>query len=305
MPAVFKRVSRRGGGPSCNAAHGFPLKDCGNDVPEFFFAPRDHPQLAQLRRGVIIIGASGKSSSVSAELSHNLALVTGAGRGIGRAIALRLARAGCDLALVARTQAELEAVAAQAEPRGARTLVLPADITDDRQVESLLQRAAVQLGTISILVNNAGCAPPRTRIGKVAMAEWDRVLATCLRAPMVLSRLVLPDMLAQRRGAIINIGSLAARAARPGEAAYAAAKAGLAAFTRTLFAEVRGSGIKVAVICPGYVDTDLVPANRRVDRSKFLQPEDVAEMVFQVLTSPARACPAEVVIQPQFDPDRP
>ena len=102
---------------------------------------------------------------MSADLSNNIALITGAGRGIGRATALRLARAGCDLALVARAQAELEAVATEAAPSGVRTLVLPADITDDAQVESLLQRAVVQLGTISILVNNAGYAPPRTRVG--------------------------------------------------------------------------------------------------------------------------------------------
>jgi len=241
---------------------------------------------------------------MSADLSNSIALITGAGRGIGRATALRLARAGCDLALVARTQAELEAVAAEAAPSGVRTLVLPADITDDAQVESFLQRGVVQLGTISILVNNAGWAPPRTRVGKATVAEWDRMLATCLRAPMVLSRLLLPDMLVHKRGAIINIASGAAHAARPGEAAYAAAKAGLIAFTRTLFAEVRDSGIKVAVICPGYVDTDLVPANRRVDRSKFLQPEDVAEAIFQVLTSDPRACSTEVILEPQLDPEK-
>jgi 3-oxoacyl-[acyl-carrier protein] reductase len=242
---------------------------------------------------------------VPGDLTNNIALITGAGRGIGRATALRLGRAGCDLVLVARTQAELQTVAAEAAPSGVRTLLLPADITDDAQVESLLQRAVVQLGTISILINNAGCAPPRTRVGKATLAHWDRVLATCLRAPMVLSRLLLPDMLVHRRGAIINIGSVAARTVRPGEAAYAAAKGGLIAFTRALFAEVRGSGIKVAVICPGYVDTGLVPPNRRVDRSKFLQPEDVAEAIFHVLTSDPRACPAEVILEPQFDPERP
>jgi 3-oxoacyl-[acyl-carrier protein] reductase len=241
---------------------------------------------------------------VSADLGNNIALITGAGRGIGRATALRLAQAGCDLALVARTQSELEAVAAEVAPSGVRTLVLPADITDDAQVESLLQRAVVQLGTISILVNNAGYAPPRRHARKATVGEWDRMLATCLRAPMVLSRLLLPDMLVHKRGAIINIASVAARTSRPGEAAYAAAKAGLVAFTRALFAEVRGSGIKVAVICPGYVDTAFVPANRRVDRGRFLQPEDVAEAIFQVLTSDPRACSTEVLLQPQFDPEQ-
>ena len=241
---------------------------------------------------------------MAGELSSNIALITGAGRGIGRATALRLAEAGCDLALVARTQAELEAVAAEAAPSGARTLVLPADVTDDAQVEAMLQRTVLQLGTVSILVNNAGCAPPRTRVGKAAVAEWDSMLATCLRAPMVLSRLLLPDMLVHRRGAIINIASLAAYRARPGEAVYAAAKAGLIAFTRTLFAEVRDSGIKVVAVCPGYVDTGLVPPNRHVDRSKFLQPESVAEAVFQALTSDARVCPTEIVLEPQYDPEK-
>lgn len=242
---------------------------------------------------------------MAAELSNEIALLTGAGRGIGRATALRLARAGCSLALVARTEAELQAVAAQAASSGARTLVLPADITDDAQVESSLQRAVEELGHISILVNNAGWAPPRTPVGKVAVAEVDRVLATCLRAPIVLSRLLLPDMLVRKHGAIVNVASVAARGARPGEAAYAAAKAGLVAFTRALFAEVRNSGVRAVAVSPGYVDTGFVPPNRRMDRAKFLQPEDVAEAIFRVLTCDGRACPTEVVLEPQFDPEKP
>jgi len=240
---------------------------------------------------------------VAGELTDQIALITGAGRGIGRATALRLARAGCSVALVARTQPDLEAVAHEIAPSGVRTLVLPADVTDDAQVESLLQRALVELGSVSILINNAGVAPPRRVHGKLAVAEWDRTLATCLRAPMLLSQLLLPDMLVHKRGAIINIASVAARVARSGEAAYAAAKAGLLAFSHALFAEVRNSGIKVVAVCPGYVDTGFVPPNRRVDRSKFLRPEDVAETILQVLTAPSNACPTEVIVEPQFDPE--
>jgi 3-oxoacyl-[acyl-carrier protein] reductase len=240
-----------------------------------------------------------------AELAKETVLITGAGRGIGRATALRLARAGCHLALVARTQAELDAVAEQAAPSGVRTIVLRADVTDDAQVESMLQRATAELGGISILVNNAGSAPPRRPFAEATLAEWERVLATCLRAPMLLSRLLLPDMLVRKHGAIVNVASLAPRATRAGEAVYAAAKAGLVTFTHALFTEVRNSGVKVVAICPGYVDTALVPANRRVDRSKFLRPDDVAEAIFQVLTCGPRACPTEVVMQPQFDPERP
>jgi 3-oxoacyl-[acyl-carrier protein] reductase len=238
-------------------------------------------------------------------LEGQIALITGAGRGIGRATALRLAQAGCDLALVARTASELDAVAAEAAPNGVRTLVLPADVTDDAQIEATLQRAVMQLGSISILINNAGVAPPRMHHGKAAVAEWDRMLATCLRAPMVLSRLLLPDMLVHQHGAMINVASSAARAARVGEAAYAAAKAGLIAFSRALFAEVRNSGIKVVALCPGYVDTTFVPPNRRVDRSKFLRPEDVAEAIFHILVLSAPLCPTEVTLEPQFDPEGP
>jgi 3-oxoacyl-[acyl-carrier protein] reductase len=241
---------------------------------------------------------------MSAELEQQTALITGAGRGIGRATALRLARAGCSLALVARTAAELEIVAEEAGRAGAPTLVLPADITDDTQIESVLQRTVVQLGSISILINNAGYAPPRRMHGATAIAEWDRMLATCLRAPMILSRLVLPDMLTRQSGAIVNIASTAARDARPGEAGYAAAKAGLLAFSRALFAEVRNNGVKVIAVCPGYVNTSFVPPNRRVDRNKFLRPDDVAEAIFQVLTTAAHACPTEIVLEPQFNPER-
>ena len=251
------------------------------------------------------VSHSDTRRGVSRPLDDHIALVTGAGRGIGRATALRLARAGCNLVLVARTASELDAVAAEAAAANVRTLVLPTDVTDDAQVESMLQRAVMQLGSISILINNAGVAPPRAQHGKTAVAQWDRMLATCLRAPMVLSRLLLPDMLVHKRGAIINVASSAARDARVGEAAYAAAKAGLLAFSRALFAEVRNSGIKVVAVCPGYVDTAFVPPNRRVDRAKFLRPEDVAETIFHILVLSAPACPTEVVIEPQFDPERP
>jgi 3-oxoacyl-[acyl-carrier protein] reductase len=121
---------------------------------------------------------------------------------------------------------------------------------------------------------------------------------------MVLTRLVLPDMLAHNQGAIINIASIAGKRGRSGEASYAAAKFGLLGFTQSLYDEVRQHGIKVAAICPGLVDTDLIPDNKKVDRAKFLQPDDVADAVQQILTSPIRACPTEIVLEPQFDPER-
>lgn len=236
-------------------------------------------------------------------LAGQIAVVTGAGRGIGRATALKLAEHGADVALLARSKDDLERTAAEASLFRVRTLVLPVDITDDRALEEALQRAFIDLGGLSILVNAAGTAPPRTHHGKAAISEWDRMLATCLRAPMVLSRMLLPDMLIHGRGLIANIASVAARRVRPGEAAYSAAKAGLLAFSHALFREVRNSGIKVVAICPGYVDTDLIPPNKRVDRDKFLQPDDVAAAVLHAALAPPRACPTEIIVEPQFDPE--
>lgn len=242
---------------------------------------------------------------VKPPLHEQVALVTGAGRGIGRAIALRLAQSGCRVAALARTQSELDDTVRAADLHGqsAPVLAVPADVTHDGDLETAVRLIMERLGRVTILVNNAGFAPPRSSVLKTSLADWDRTLATCLRAPMVLTRLVLPDMLAHGRGAIVNIASIAGKKGRAGEAAYAAAKFGLLGFTQSLFAEVRDHGIKVTAICPGVVDTDLVPANRRVDRAKFLQPSDIAEAVCDVLASPLRACPTEIMLEPQHDPE--
>jgi 3-oxoacyl-[acyl-carrier protein] reductase len=233
-------------------------------------------------------------------LAKDVALVTGAGRGIGRAIALRLGREGCHVVLTARTHDELRDVADEIRKDGGRALVAAADITVDDELTALVRRADDEIGTVSILVNCAGAAPPRTPHHKVAVAELDRTLATCLRAPMLLTRLLLGPMLAQRHGIVVNIASQAWRTTSAGEAGYSAAKAGLLAFGRSLFNEVRNNNVRVVTISPGYVDTDFVPPNRRTDRSRFLQPEDVAEAVIQVMVTSARACCTELVLQPQL-----
>ena len=146
-------------------------------------------------------------------------------------------------------------------------LPVPADVTRDADLEQAVRVIMERLGRITILVNNAGFAPPRSSLLKTSLADWDRTLGTCLRAPMVLTRLVLPDMLAHDHGSIINVASIAGKKGRAGEAAYAAAKFGLLGFTQSLFEEVREHGIKVTAICPGVVDTDLIPPNKNVDRA--------------------------------------
>lgn len=237
-------------------------------------------------------------------MGDRVAVVTGASRGIGRAIALRLAAAGCKVAALARDSQGLAETVEQSQLLGPHpVLPISVDVTRDTDLEQAVRVIIERLGRIAILVNNAGFAPPRTTVVKTSLAEWDRTLATCLRAPMVLTRLVLPDMLAHRTGAVINIASIAGKRGRSGEAAYAAAKFGMIGFTQSLYDEVHDHGIKVCAICPGLVDTDLIPPNKRVDRAKFLQPSDIAELVHTVVNTPARMCPTEIVVEPQFDPE--
>lgn len=235
-------------------------------------------------------------------LSGRVALITGASRGIGRAIALRLAQAGATTVLAARTDPALAAVAETIRASGGETLVVPTDVTNDQQLEALVNAALARFGHIDILVNNAGGGPPRTPIVKARIRDWEWTVRLNLWATMVLTKLVLPAMIERRSGTIVNICSLAGLAGKPGEAAYAAAKFGVRGFSQSLFEEVREYGIKVSTICPGYVDTALIPPNRRVDRSKMLSPEDVAHAVYEVVISSARCCPLEITLQPQHDP---
>ena len=239
---------------------------------------------------------------MTAPLRAHVALVTGAGRGIGRAIAVQLARAGCQVAALARTESDLAETAAEAaaDPAAPPVLTLPTDVTRDADLEQAVRVIIERLGRITVLVNNAGFAPPRSTVLKTTLADWDRTLATCLRAPMVLTRLVLPDMLAHGRGTIVNIASIAGQRGRAGEASYAAAKFGLLGFTQSLFDEVREHGIKVTAIVPGPVNTEQLPP---VERARVLRPTDIAAAVLLVLTAPPGACPAEIVLEPLHVPE--
>lgn len=240
---------------------------------------------------------------MTSPVRSQVALVTGAGRGIGRAIAVHLARAGCRVAALARTDSELaETVAeAAADPHAAAVLALPADVTRDADLEHAVRVIIERLGRITVLINHAGFAPPRGTVLKTSLADWDRTLATCLRAPMVLTRLVLPDMLAHGRGTIVNIASIPGKHARAGEASYAAAKLGLLGFTQSLFEEVREHGIKVTAIVPGAVDTaHEAPADQQ---ARMLHPADIAAAVLQVLAAPPGACPTEIVLEPLHAPE--
>ncbi len=233
-----------------------------------------------------------------------VALITGASRGIGRAIALRLAQAGSSVALGARTASDLHTVADLIRTTGGEAMVVPTDVTVDDHLQALVALVIERFGHIDILINNAGGGTPRTPIVKAKLRDWEWTLRVNLWATMHLTHLVLPSMIARRAGAIINIASLAGLTGKAGESAYAAAKFGVRGFSQSLFEEVREYGVKVCTVCPGYVDTALIPPNRRVDRDKMISPEDVAEAVYSVVAASPRSCPTEIILQPQYDPVR-
>ena len=233
-----------------------------------------------------------------------VALVTGAGRGIGRAIALELAASDFSLCLVARSHDQLEETRALTGLPKERSLIVLIDLASEDAPDAVMQTLLDCYGRIDVLVNNAGWAPPRTSTIKMRAEDLDRILAVNLRTPIALARLAALKMTEQGGGAIINIASSAAHKTPAGEAVYAASKAGLIGFTRASFHELRPSGIKISAIVPGLVDTSLIPQNKRLDRAMMLSPADVAHAVMQVVNSPAHACPVEITLEPQFDPER-
>jgi dehydrogenase/reductase SDR family protein 4 len=234
-----------------------------------------------------------------------VAIVTGAGRGIGRAVALELARAGYSLCLAARSRDELEQTRSQSGLPPERALIVLVDLAAEEAPDQLIGAALDRYGRIDVLVNNAGWAPPRTPLVKMRPADMDRMIAVNLRAPIALTRMAAATMTPRGAGTIINVASSAAIKAPAGEAAYAATKSGLIAFTRAAFSELRQSGLKLAVIVPGLVDTALIPNNKRLHRASMLSTADVAQAVMQIVKAPARACPVELTLEPQLDPERP
>jgi len=241
---------------------------------------------------------------VAEQHPHPVAIVTGGGRGIGRAIALALAREGYSLCIAARTREELEETRRLSGLPIERALIVLVDFADEESAEALIETTLDLFGRLDVLVNNAGWAPPRTPLTKMRASAADRILAVNLRAPIALSRIAAISMAERGSGAIINIASSAARNLAAGEAIYAAAKAGLVAFTHAAFAELGDRGIKVSVITPGLVDTALIPNNKRLDRELMLSPDDVADAVLNIVRSPARVCPVELVLEPQRRPER-
>jgi NADP-dependent 3-hydroxy acid dehydrogenase YdfG len=238
------------------------------------------------------------SSDRPGALAGQVAVITGAGRGIGRSIAQHFAAEGAALVLAARTEADLDRLAKDVRRMDVSALAVPTDVADDMAVQRLVDRALEAFNRIDILVTAAGVAS----FGPVAESEpraWDAMLQVNLRAVMTTCRAVLPPMLARGRGSIINVASIAASRAIPGAAAYTATKAGVVGFSRVLAEELRAGGVRVGVLVPGAVDTplwDSIPGGP--DRARMLRPEDVARAAVLMATLPPGATLEEVTLLP-------
>jgi short-subunit dehydrogenase len=238
-------------------------------------------------------------TSVLNRLDGKIALVTGASQGIGRAIAIALAGTGCEVVLTARNMDRLGEVQKEIAASNGVARSIQADLTRDDELERLAQSC----GAVDYLVNNAGWGK-RAPVVRAKIEDWDQTFRLNLRAPMILAQKFLPAMIAKRKGAVINIGSVSGKSGEANGAAYSASKFGLIGFTQSLFDEVREHNIKVAVILPGFVDTPMIPPVKHLERSKMIQADDVAQTVLYVLQSPATACPVEITIRPQRTPYR-
>jgi 3-oxoacyl-[acyl-carrier protein] reductase len=233
-------------------------------------------------------------------LDGKVALVTGASRGIGLAIAASLAGMGARLSLCARDAKRLEQAASKLRRGSANVLAVPADVRNTSEIASLVRKTEESLGPVEILINNAGIgyfAP----IQEASEANWDDVLDTNLKAVFLLTKAVAPGMIARRGGHVINIASLAGKNSFAGGGIYCASKWGLLGLTGCLAEDLRPFGIRVSAVCPGSVATDFSPHTGR-DTSKMLQPEDVAHVVETILTQAPQSFISEVVLRPTQKP---
>ena len=233
-------------------------------------------------------------------LAGAVALVTGGTRGIGRAIARRLAQLGAAVSICGRDKSALSAAAAQLQNSGQPVFSLIADVSRSVDVSSLVDKTQSALGPISILVNNAGIGLFGPAHEKTE-ADWDRVLDTNLKSVFLVSRAVAPSMIQRGTGDIINISSLAGRNAFAGGGIYCASKWGLQGLSGCMAEDLREHGIRVSVICPGSVATDFSTRGSK-DLSKVLSPEDVAHAVEMIVTQRPQSFLSEIHLRPLRKP---
>ncbi len=234
-------------------------------------------------------------------LSGQVGIVTGGGRGIGAAIAAKLAGFGASVVVCGRSPSTLENTARHIRAGGGQCEAMECDVTDLASVEKLAADVERMFARADILVNNAGVGGFATPLHELAPVEWDRTLHTNLRGVYYMIRSFAPLMIRAGRGDIINISSGAGKNPLPNGAAYAASKWGLNGLSYSIAEELRNYHIRVSVICPGSVQTELGPHTGK-DASKMLQPEDVAHVVAMMVSQAPRSFASEVFLRPTQKP---
>lgn len=224
------------------------------------------------------------------ELTQKNALITGAGKGIGRAVAIALAKEGVNLGLIARTESDLKDLAQELQSEyGIKVSIAPADISNSAEAEASAAKIKQDLGSVDILINNAGIAKFGTLL-EMDPEEWKRILDVNVIGTYNVTRAVLPDLVAQNSGDIINVASTAGERGFATGSAYCASKFALMGMTESLAQEVRKHNIRVTALTPSTVNTDLASnAGLKIgDEDRMMQPEDVADLVLAALKLPAR-----------------
>ena len=234
-------------------------------------------------------------------LEGQVAVITGAGSGIGAAIARSLASLGARAVLCGRSRNSLEETAARIQDQNGQVSVMECDVTDLRSVESTAERVERTFGRVDVLVNNAGIGGSGGPLHQLAPEVWDQVFNTNLRGVYYCIRSFAPMMIRARTGHIINISSIAGKNALPNGAAYAASKWGLNGLTYSVAEELRAHNIRVSVICPGSTHTEFSPHPGK-NAEKMLQADDVARVVTMIVTQAPQSFASEIVLRPTQKP---
>jgi len=237
-------------------------------------------------------------------LKDRIAIITGGGRGIGKAISELYAQEGACVVVAARTEEQIDAVARAIREKGGRALPLMADVTDTADIKRMVEETTREFGRIDVLINNAGYAPPQEKIMNYDDEEWDKTLEVNLRAPYLCTKAALPGMIERKYGTIINLSSGLGKVGAAEFAAYCASKHAIIGFTKTLAMETGHLGITANVICPGPVKTEMLDhtseefVSARVEKTvikRLVYPEEIAGMAVYLASDYARAISGQAI----------
>ena len=245
--------------------------------------------------------STAEEKLVSDPLQGRLAIVTGGSRGIGFAIADKLAELGAEVVITARNQDELDNAATQMRKSGGKCDGIRCDVSSLSDVQQFSGNLGRRLGALKILINNAGVGGFSAPLHETDPETWDSILNTNLRGVYYMMRAFAPTLIANGGGDIVNISSLAGKNALPYGAAYAASKWGLNGLSYSAAEELRGRNIRVTVVCPGSVNTDLSPHQWK-SVNRMLQPADVAHVVAMVVTQASQSFASEILLRPTQKP---